>query len=140
MSPKGALIFQFILLLEVLVQEGISLGMHGSFKCSRTIYSDTSYYRIYCLTNITIYINVTLNSEPECPDSCPQNYEPVCGTDHETYPNECELKVHACYTKDEDLKVKHDGECKGKIFSAEKKNSFACYDHLDLQISCLIFT
>ena len=129
MSPKVALIYQFILLLEVLVQEGRSLGMHGSFKCSRTICSDTSY--IYCLSNITIYINVTLNSEPECPDSCPQHYEPVCGTDHETYPNECELMVHACYTGDKDLKVKHDGKCNGKILLTENKNSFACYYHLD---------
>ena len=86
---------------------------------------------IHCLTNIIIYINVTLNSEPECPDSCPQHYEPVCGTDHETYPNECELMVHACYTGDKDLKVKHDGKCNGKILSTENKNSFACYYHLD---------
>ena len=93
---------------------------------------------IFIALHISWFTSI-LNSNLECPNSCPLRYDPVCGTDHETYPNECELKVHACYTKDEDLKVKHDGECKGKIFSAEKKNSFACYDHLDLQISCLIF-
>jgi len=63
--------------------------------------------------NQTCAINVIPpNCNSECPTSCPLNYEPICGTDGETYPNKCALKVHACYTHNDDLKVKHDGECK----------------------------
>ena len=72
-----------------------------------------------------------INSDSECPNSCPLNYEPVCGTDEKTYPNECELKVQACYTHDDNLKVKHVGECKGKSFSTENKKNYDCYYHLD---------
>ena len=81
---------------------------------------------IWWLKKNTYYINVIINSVLECPTSCPLNYEPICGTDGETYPNECELKVHACYTHNDDLKVKHDGECKGKIISKEYEKYFSC--------------
>ena len=55
------------------------------------------------------------NLDAECPEFCSEIYAPVCGTDGNTYPNQCELKVQACYTHNDDLKVKHDGECKGKM-------------------------
>ena len=57
--------------------------------------------------------------DAECPEFCGEIYAPVCGTDGKTYPNECELQAHACYTHDDNLKVKHDGECKGKSLSTE---------------------
>ena len=59
----------------------------------------------------------------ECPKHCPENYKPVCGTDGKTYSNECKLKVEACYTHNHDLKVKHDGECKGTYADRNIKNT-----------------
>lgn len=34
-----------------------------------------------------------------CPESCPENYRPVCGNDGILYVNECELRLKACKTK-----------------------------------------
>ncbi|XP_058265009.1 agrin isoform X4 [Hemibagrus wyckioides] len=46
-----------------------------------------------------------------CPKECVVSKQPVCGSDGNTYMNECELHVHACI-KQIDLRVVVQGECK----------------------------
>lgn len=45
----------------------------------------------------------------ECP-LCPEHHDPVCGTDDNTYGNECKLKYHSCQQK-EPIKIAHNGAC-----------------------------
>ncbi len=48
----------------------------------------------------------------ECPDksSCPLESDPVCGSDSQTYPNECELKAAACKAGKQTV-PRHKGKC-----------------------------
>merc|ERR1712168_1718581 len=47
----------------------------------------------------------------DCPKRCPKNYKPVCGSDGNTYPNVCALKVASCKDGSESLIVAHTGKC-----------------------------
>merc|ERR1711977_787936 len=42
-----------------------------------------------------------------CPDICPLNHDPVCGSDGETYANDCALTVWKCNHGPSDLKIVH---------------------------------
>ena len=44
------------------------------------------------------------------PDACPTKYEPICGTDGNTYPNRCQLGKEACTNNDE-LRAAYIGAC-----------------------------
>ncbi|XP_042881213.1 ovoinhibitor-like isoform X2 [Penaeus japonicus] len=44
-----------------------------------------------------------------CPESCPDGFRPVCGTDNKTYGNECKLFQAAC--RRSGLAKKNDGPC-----------------------------
>ncbi|XP_069938067.1 four-domain proteases inhibitor [Cherax quadricarinatus] len=48
-------------------------------------------------------------SELQCPDFCPDHYDPVCGSDQVTYDNDCRLRSVACTNRQ--LKKVHDGPC-----------------------------
>ena len=53
---------------------------------------------------------ILLHQEPKCSQACPKIYRPVCGSDGETYPNECVLNVTAC-ENEENIRVVHEGPC-----------------------------
>ncbi|GFO16216.1 agrin [Plakobranchus ocellatus] len=47
-----------------------------------------------------------------CPIVCPEEKEPVCGTDQRTYKNECEMRKSACVNS-KDIQVAFMGQCSG---------------------------
>ena len=50
----------------------------------------------------------------DCTEICTADYNPVCGSDDQTYPNKCKLEVAACNISTTNLTVSHEGECTGK--------------------------
>jgi hypothetical protein len=55
--------------------------------------------------------NIQHLAEQECDMVCHAAYEPVCGSDGQTYPSACMLKLSACSADDASLFVAHEGEC-----------------------------
>uniref|UniRef100_A0A9J7XU99 Agrin n=1 Tax=Cyprinus carpio carpio TaxID=630221 RepID=A0A9J7XU99_CYPCA len=55
---------------------------------------------------------VVKNSEPvcECSDACPQNQDPVCGSDGHTYSSSCQMKAMGCALQKQ-IQMKHKGPC-----------------------------
>ncbi|KAK7082466.1 hypothetical protein SK128_002936 [Halocaridina rubra] len=51
------------------------------------------------------------SSNKQCPDACPDNSQPVCGNDGNSYKNECQLQFAAC--RDPALFKVADGDCEG---------------------------
>ena len=45
-----------------------------------------------------------------CPKQCPLSFDPVCGSDVKSYPNECTLQVESCRTKTR-ITVAKRGQC-----------------------------
>lgn len=56
--------------------------------------------------------DATLNiAKSDCPRHCNRMYRPVCGSNNETYANECVLRMHSCDNPSLKLIQKHLGEC-----------------------------
>eukprot|EP00922_Rhytidocystis_sp_ex-Travisia-forbesii_P039463 GHVS01058663.1.p1 GENE.GHVS01058663.1~~GHVS01058663.1.p1 ORF type:complete len:141 (+),score=4.81 GHVS01058663.1:164-586(+) len=49
-----------------------------------------------------------------CPENCPFNWLPVCGSDDKTYGNQCALDAAMCKSNG-DITKAYDGECKGVL-------------------------
>lgn len=52
-----------------------------------------------------------LLSSEDCPEKCEAFYNPVCGSNGETYKNICRLSRENCLRKKDKVIVVHEGEC-----------------------------
>jgi hypothetical protein len=72
-----------------------------------------------------LFLCVAAAVAEECNQACPLNYIPICGTDGQTYSNNCQLESFNCLKKT-DVAVAHAGEC----IDAEASCNIAChYDY-----------
>jgi len=46
-----------------------------------------------------------------CPNFCPFNFAPVCGSDGVTYSNMCSLEIEICERPQDQIQLKHEGPC-----------------------------
>ena len=53
----------------------------------------------------------------DCPETCPSNYDPVCGNDGNNYQNECYLKNIKCLENKPDLSVDFEGLWQHRLWS-----------------------
>ncbi|KAM9226568.1 double-headed protease inhibitor, submandibular gland-like [Leptosomus discolor] len=60
--------------------------------------------------------------------ACPRNYEPVCGTNSVTYPNECSLCRE--FLRNRAIDKKHDGRCVKYTQSNCRNTELDCTGHL----------
>ena len=80
---------------------------------SQIILARTEPLELESTTRITKSIN------QECFKDCQTTRRPVCGTNNETYSNECILEVAACKAQDRNLTMAYKGSCRIRIGTSE---------------------
>merc|ERR1712008_127607 len=75
-------------------------------------------------TETTILPELDATSGPEdCPETCPSNYDPVCGSDGNNYQNECYLKNIKCLENKPDLSVDFEGLWQYRLWSFKSRDT-----------------
>ena len=66
-----------------------------------------------------LVLEAAVEAGENCPLSCTQEYEPICGSDGKTYSNDCKLKAENCRNPNLGLQMVARGECEENVFDFE---------------------
>ncbi|KAH7642712.1 agrin-like isoform x4 [Dermatophagoides farinae] len=61
-------------------------------------------------TTTTTTTTIATMKTCQCQNNCSNEYDPVCGSNHQNYANECEMRSYAC-SRQIDITVLHHGVC-----------------------------
>ena len=74
----------------------------------------------------------------KCPQFCNRMMRPVCGSDYQTYPNECELKRTSCDHLEKHLSQIYEGACECPKMCPREWNPVCGTDNEDYPSPCIL--
>ena len=80
--------------------------------------------KFYRMMMFTIVVSVSDHVKQNCNMKCKKNYEPVCGTNGQTFLNECLLKMASCINQDQVTKMA-EGRCELDASEVVEEAEFA---------------
>ncbi|DAZ97336.1 TPA: hypothetical protein N0F65_003700 [Lagenidium giganteum] len=91
---------------------------------------------ILTLTAAVATVSAATSAAIDCPQFCPMDYEPVCGTNRVTYSNKCQLLIAQC--KDATIRLDYEDECTCEDVCPDIYDPYCGSDGVTYPNSCVL--